>query len=150
MPRVISEFLAQTQSLGDGSGAVLLLGATNEPWSIDDAALRPGRFDELIYVGLPDRTARLRLLEMGLQNRPLAGDIILEQLADRLEGYSGADITYLCTRAGQLAFLDAIEQDRDRVIEMADFEVILAERRPSVTPEMLKRYERFRVERLVR
>jgi transitional endoplasmic reticulum ATPase len=150
MPRVISEFLAQTQSLGDGNGALLLLGATNEPWAIDDAALRPGRFDELIYVGLPDRTARLRLLEMGLKNRPLAGDVDLEQLADRLEGYSGADITYLCTRAGQRAFLAAIEQDQERIIEAADFDAILAERRSSVTPEMLKRYDRFRAGRTTR
>ncbi len=148
MPRVISEFLAQTQSLGDsGGGAVLLLGATNEPWAIDDAALRPGRFDELIYVGLPDGAARLRLLEMGLAERPLAVDVDLLALAAQLEGYSGADIAYLCTRVGQRAFLDAIEHDEARQIEGADFAAVLAGRRPSVTPEALRRFERFRSER---
>jgi transitional endoplasmic reticulum ATPase len=148
MPRVISEFLAQTQSLGDSSSsAVLLLGATNEPWAIDEAALRPGRFDELIYVSLPDKAARLRLLEMAVAERPLAEGVDLPALAERLEGYSGADIAYICTRAGQRAFLDAIEQDRERVIELEDFDSALAVRSPSVTPEMIRRFERFRSER---
>lgn len=148
MPRVISEFLAQTQSIGDeGGGAVLLLGATNEPWAIDPAALRPGRFDELIYVGLPDATARLRLLELNLRDRPLAPEIDLAALTVELEGYSGADIAYICTRASQRAFLDAVESGIERMITWDDFAAILAERQPSVTPAQLRRYEQFRVER---
>lgn len=148
MPRVISEFLAQTQSIGDeGGGAVLLLGATNEPWAIDPAALRPGRFDELIYVGLPDATARLRLLELNLRDRPLAPEIDLAALTVELEGYSGADIAYICTRASQRAFLDAVESGIERTITRDDFAAILAERQPSVTPAQLRRYEQFRVER---
>lgn len=148
MPRVISEFLAQTQSLGDsGGGAVLLLGATNEPWAIDEAALRPGRFDELIYVGLPDEHARLRLLELSLQDRPLASDVDLPGLAQRLAGYSGADITYICQRVGQRAFLDAVEQDIERAMAQGDFEAVMTERRPSVTPELVRKFERFRTER---
>ena len=147
MPRVISEFLAQTQSLGDTGGTVLLLGATNEPWAIDAAALRPGRFDELIYVGLPDAEARLRLLEIGLANRPLGADVDLTALTEQLAGYSGADIAYVCTRVGQRAFLDAIELDQERMIEAADFDAVLGERRSSVTPDMIRRFERFRSER---
>lgn len=148
MPRVISEFLAQTQSIGDeGGGAVLLLGATNEPWAIDPAALRPGRFDELIYVGLPDDVARLRLLQLNLRERPLAADVNLTALTARTAGYSGADIAYICTRASQRAFLDAVESGVERQIEMSDFDAVLAERQPSVTPAQLRRYEQFRVER---
>ena len=144
---MISEFLAQTQSLGDTGGTVLLLGATNEPWAIDAAALRPGRFDELIYVGLPDAEARLRLLEIGLANRPLGADVDLTALTEQLAGYSGADIAYVCTRVGQRAFLDAIELDQERMIEAADFDAVLGERRSSVTPDMIRRFERFRSER---
>ena len=148
MPRVISEFLAQTQSIGDeGGGAVLLLGATNEPWAIDPAALRPGRFDELIYVGLPDDVARLRLLQLNLRERPLAPDVDLTVLTARTAGYSGADIAYICTRASQRAFLDAVEGGVEREIEMNDFDAVLAERQPSVTPAQLRRYAQFRVER---
>jgi SpoVK/Ycf46/Vps4 family AAA+-type ATPase len=145
MPRVIAEFLAQTQSLGDESqGAVLLLGATNEPWAMDPAALRPGRFDELIYVGLPDQAARLRLLELNLRNRPLAGDVHLPALAGQLAGYSGADIAYLCAKASERAFLDAVERGLQREVALADFQALLPERKPSVTPEQMRRYEKFR------
>lgn len=145
MPRVISEFLAQTAGLTSQSeGAVLLLGATNEPWAIDPAALRPGRFDELIYVGLPDFEARLRILERGLADRPLDPTIMLTDLAAQLEGYSGADIAYICERAGQRAFLAAVEEGIERVIDGADFAAILEERHPSVTAETLHRYAKFR------
>ncbi|MFM7175456.1 MAG: ATP-binding protein [Caldilinea sp.] len=147
MPRVVGEFLAQTQSIGDGGGAMLLLGATNEPWAIDPAALRPGRFDELIYVGLPDDVARLRLLQLNLCERPLASDVDLAVLAERTVGYSGADIAYICTRVSQRAFLDMVEGGVEREIEAADFDVVLAERQPSVTPAQLRRYEQFRVDR---
>ena len=145
MPRVISEFLSQTQSLGDDAGgAVLLMGATNEPWAIDPAALRPGRFDELIYVGLPDAAARARLLQLNLRDKPLASDVDVDALTAQLAGYSGADIAYICTRAAQLAFLDAVERDIDRTIDAADFAAVMTERRPSVTQAQLARYASFR------
>lgn len=145
MPRVISEFLTQTQSLGtEAGGAVLLLGATNEPWAIDPAALRPGRFDEQIYVGLPDGTARLRLLELNLQQRPLAADVELATLADQLEGYSGADIAYVCTKASERAFLDAVATGLEREILWDDLLAAASERKPSVTAEQLRKYIQFR------
>lgn len=145
MPRVVAEFLSQTQSIGgESENAVLLMGATNEPWAIDPAALRPGRFDELIYVGLPDYPARLRLLELSLAARPLAAAVHLDALAELTEGFSGADIAYICTKASERAFLDAVEMNWVRSIELSDFQAVLAERRPSVTPEQLRKYETFR------
>ncbi len=145
MPRVVAEFLSQTQSIGgESENAVLLMGATNEPWAIDPAALRPGRFDELIYVGLPDYPARLRLLELNLADRPLAAGLHLDALAELTEGYSGADIAYLCTKASERAFLDAVEMNWVRSVELSDFQAVLAERRPSVTPDQLRKYETFR------
>lgn len=148
MPRVVSEFLAQTQSIGSESkNTVLLMGATNEPWAIDPAALRPGRFDELIYVGLPDYNTRLRLLELNLRERPLDPSVHLGALAELMEGYSGADIAYICTKASERAFRDAVELNWARTITMEDFKAILAERRPSVTPEQLGKYEAFRRQR---
>lgn len=145
MPRVVSEFLSQTQSISktDNKNAVLLMGATNEPWSVDPAALRPGRFDELIYVGLPDRQARKRIFELNLRDRPLAVNVHLDTLAELTEGYSGADIAYICRRASERAFLDAVERNLDRAIEFSDFQAVLAERQPSVTPEQVRRYESF-------
>jgi SpoVK/Ycf46/Vps4 family AAA+-type ATPase len=68
----------------------------------------------------------------------------LVDLAAHLEGYSGADITYICTRASERAFLDAIEQAQARNIDMDDFAAVLTERKPSVTPRQIRRYEEFR------
>jgi len=148
MPRVVAEFLSQTQSIGgENENAVLLMGATNEPWAIDPAALRPGRFDELIYVGLPDYPARLRLLELNLNDRPLSASLHLDVLAELSEGFSGADIAYLCAKASERAFLDAVEMNWVRSIELSDFKAVLAERRPSVTPEQLRKYKAFRTTR---
>lgn len=145
VPRIVAEFLSQTQSIGgESDNAVLLMGATNEPWAIDPAALRPGRFDELIYVGLPDYAARLRLLELNLRERPLAAGLHLDALAELTEGYSGADIAYICTKASERAFLDAVEMNWVRSIELSDFKAVLDSRQPSVTPEQLRKYEAFR------
>jgi len=146
MPRVVSEFLAQTQGIQDGDDrkGVLLLGATNEPWAIDPAALRPGRFDELIYVGLPDAPARRRLLEIALRDRPLAPDVDPEELVRCTEGYSGADIVHLCRKAGERAFLASVEFGTERPITWDDFQRVLDARGPSVDPAQLRRYEEFR------
>ena len=147
-PRVVAEFLAQMQGVGDtAKGALLVLGATNLPWSIDPAALRPGRFDELIYVGLPNAEARLRLLELNLAGRPLDPAVDLHALAERTSGYSGADIAHICLRSAQRAFLDEVQTGAVRAIDTRDVEAVLAEVKPSVTPATLARLEKFRAER---
>jgi transitional endoplasmic reticulum ATPase len=143
MQRVVPQFLAELEGFAGRSPNVLLIGATNEPWSIDPAALRPGRFDEKIYVPLPDAAARRRILELNLSGRPLAPDVDLDELTARLERYSGADIVQVCLRAGTLAFLDAVERGVEREITWADFETALNEIRPSVTAKELERFERY-------
>ena len=143
MQRVVPQFLAELEGFGGRSSNVLLIGATNEPWSIDSAALRPGRFDEKIYVPLPDAAARRRILELNLSGRPLASDVDLEALTMRLERYSGADIVQVCLRAGTLAFLDAVERGVEREVTWADFEKVLGEIKPSVTARELERFEHY-------
>ena len=80
------------------------MGATNVPWQLDPAVLRPGRFDEKVYIPLPDLPARRKMLDIYLVNRPLDDNIDLNDLAHRLEGYSGADIKYLCDRSATIPF----------------------------------------------
>ena len=67
--------------------AMLFMGATNEPWSLDDAVLRPGRFDEKVYVPLPDFTARLAILRYHLKERPISSGVSLEEIAQMLEAF---------------------------------------------------------------
>ena len=110
---------------------------------LDEAVLRPGRLDAKIYVGLPDAPARYRLLEIHFEHRPLADDIDLGQLCDRLDGYSGADIKNIALQAAQRPFMEAIGGGKPRPISAADVISVIEETPPSVHPSDLIRYERF-------
>ena len=118
MQRVVPQILQGMEGFSKKSSQpVLFMGATNLPWSLDPAVLRPGRFDEKVHVGLPDLPARRKLLEIHLEHRPLATDVDLDALADRLEGYSGADIRYLCDRAATIPFLESVIDHADGVVD---------------------------------
>ncbi|HXG62648.1 MAG TPA: ATP-binding protein [Planctomycetota bacterium] len=145
MQRVVPQILAELDGFDTRSDRTLLfLGATNEPWNIDPAMLRPGRLDEKVYVGLPDRPARRKILELNLKDIPLAPDVDLDALAGRLEGYSGADVAYLCRKVSEQTFLESVRESRERPVAAADFERVLATLRPSVAAADLERFRRFR------
>jgi transitional endoplasmic reticulum ATPase len=146
MNRVIPEFLAQVDGLGTASGSLLLLGATNRPWDIDPAALRPGRFGERVYVGLPDAPARRAILAATLGRVPCQADVDFSQLATRTEGYSGADLNGLVDRIVDPVFEQAMQSSRTIPVEQADVDRGLSHSRRSVTPQELARYEKFRSE----
>src|SRR5690606_30040108 len=100
--------------------------------------LRPGRFDEMIYVPVPGVEGRLQILKIHTQEMPLAEDVDLQRIADRTRGYTGADLEDLVRRAG----LQALRADLNAsVVTMDLFETALKESRASVTPEMEREYE---------
>ncbi len=146
MARLVPQILAELEGFAGKQGAILFLGATNEPWSLDPAILRPGRFDERIYVGLPDLAARHRVLEINLENRPLADDVDLARIAGLLEGFSGADIKNLCRKGADDAFRRAIASSGDAPIDQELLLQNLKEMAPSVRPEDLERFVRYRGE----
>ncbi|MCX7841424.1 MAG: ATP-binding protein, partial [Anaerolineae bacterium] len=126
-------------------GALMFIGATNEPWALDPAVLRPGRFDEKIYIPLPDLAARRKMLELNLKGKPLAADVNLDELAQMLEGYSGADIRNICDKASAIPFIEAVRSGTDRNIELRDFLTVLKQVKPSVAKKDLERFEKFAV-----
>ncbi|UUR07398.1 CDC48 family AAA ATPase [Sphingomonas glaciei] len=137
--RVVNTILAEMDGLEELQG-VVLIGATNRPNLIDPALLRPGRLDELVYVGPPDVAGRRRILAIHAKRMPLAADVDLEDLARRTERFTGADLEDLTRRAG----LTALRRDlANTEVSMADFDEALKETRASVTPEMLTEYERI-------
>ena len=137
--RVVNTILAEMDGLEELNN-VVLIGATNRPNLIDPALLRPGRFDELIYVGTPDTAGRRRILAIHTKDMPLAKDVDLESLAQRTERFTGADLEDLVRRAG----LTALRRGLDSVqVTMADFETALKETRASVTEEMLTDYAKI-------
>jgi len=137
--RVVNTILAEMDGLEELQN-VVVIGATNRPTLIDPALLRPGRFDELIYVGVPDTAGRRRILAIHTADMPLAPDVDLESLARRAERFTGADLEDLVRRAGLTALRRGLDTG---TVTMADFESALGETRASVTADMLEEYERI-------
>lgn len=143
MKRVVPQILSEMEGFEEHDTSLLFIGATNEPWSLDAAVLRPGRFHEKIYVPLPDRAARQRILWLHLHDKPLASDVDLAELAARLQGYSGADIVHVCAKMRDRPFVEAVKTGHEREITMADFLAVLKETTPSVNPKDLRKFEKF-------
>jgi transitional endoplasmic reticulum ATPase len=137
--RVVNTILAEMDGLEE-LGSVVVIGATNRPNLIDPALLRPGRFDELIYVAVPDQAGRRHILGIHTKKMPLAEDVDLESLAARTDRFTGADLEDLVRRSGLFALRNSLEAV---TVTMADFEKGLEETRASVTPEMEKDYEKI-------
>jgi transitional endoplasmic reticulum ATPase len=135
--RVVNTILSEMDGLEDLQG-VVVIGATNRPTLLDPALLRPGRFDELVYVPVPDRGGRLQILRIATKAMPMADDVDLEKLADGTHGYTGADLSDVVRRAGLLALRQSVSAGD---VTRAHFEEALKETRASVTPEMEREYE---------
>ncbi|MEQ8461850.1 MAG: CDC48 family AAA ATPase [Sandaracinaceae bacterium] len=137
--RVVNTILAEMDGLEELKG-VVLVGATNQPTLIDPALLRPGRFDELIYVPVPNERGRLKILKIHTQGMPLAAGVDLASLAKRTEGYTGADLEDLVRRAGLIALRHDLEVSD---VPMPIFEEALKHTRASVTEEMDAAYRKM-------
>ncbi|HNX40154.1 MAG TPA: CDC48 family AAA ATPase [Methanothrix sp.] len=105
--RVISQILTELDGL-ESLSSVMVIAATNRPDIIDAALLRPGRFDRLIEIGLPDEAARKEILKIHTSKKPLSDDVNLEDLAKRTEKYSGADLAALVGEAVMLAIRECV------------------------------------------
>jgi transitional endoplasmic reticulum ATPase len=144
MQRVVPQILQGVEGFDRKAGRpVLLMGATNVPWQLDPAILRPGRFDERVYIPLPDLPARRKMLDIYLGKRPVGDDVDLDALASRLDGYSGADIKYLCDRAAVVPFLRSVASGDDGEISQAVLDDVISDTPPSVTDEVLRRFEEW-------
>ena len=137
--RVVNTILAEMDGLEELQ-SVVVIGATNRPNLIDPARLRPGRFDELVYVGVPNQEGRRRILGIQTQKMPLADDVDLDSIARQTDRFTGADLEDVVRRAGLVALRRSLQST---AVTMADFESALTESRASVTPEMEKDYEKI-------
>ena len=135
--RIVNQLLSEMDGLEELRG-VVVVGATNRPDIIDPALLRPGRFDELILVPVPDAQTRLRIFEVHTKKMVLAEDVKLKELVDSTERFTGADIAAVCKKAGRFALRENIEAEK---VSMKHFRKALQETGPSVTPETMKYYE---------
>ena len=134
--RVVNTLLAEMDGLEELRG-VVVIAASNRPALLDPALLRPGRFDDLIYVPVPEREGRLHILKIHTRAMPLGDDVDLDSVAGRTDGYTGADLEDVVRRAGLQALRDDLNVER---VTMNYFEDALKETRASVTPEMDREY----------
>lgn len=148
--RVTNTFL---QELSDVRNVLLIIGATNRPDSLDGASIRSFRLEEHVYVGLPDETTRLGILELETRTVPLANDVDLVSLALNSDGFSSADVA----RLARLARRHAASRERARRVKFGlvgtaqvsgevtndDFSRALKRVNPVVAPEIEQSIKRF-------
>jgi transitional endoplasmic reticulum ATPase len=114
--RVLSQFLAEMDGIEELKG-VLVLGATNRLDLVDAAMLRPGRFDSIVEIPRPDEEDRRRIFEVHLRRKPLAPGIQAADLGARSEGFSGAEIESVCSKAALRAVRRTVESGPDRPLD---------------------------------
>jgi transitional endoplasmic reticulum ATPase len=107
--RVVSQLLTELDGLEELQ-KVVVLAATNRPDIIDPALLRAGRFDRILQVPAPDKKARSDILKIQSTRNPLADDVDLEKIAEKTEGYTGADLSALVSTAVMLALEEHVEK----------------------------------------
>ena len=145
-PQVTARILNQLLSEMDGLEelrAVIVIGATNRPDVIDPALIRPGRFDELILVPIPDEGARREIFKVHTGKMALAEDVDIEKLVSMTDKYTGADIAAVCKKAGRLALREDLHAKN---VKQSHFLKAIAETGPSVTPDTMKYYEAIKGE----
>ncbi|KAJ2810334.1 AAA ATPase cdc48 [Coemansia furcata] len=166
--RVLNQILTEMDGM-NAKKNVFVIGATNRPDQIDGALLRPGRLDQLIYIPLPDLDSRMSILGATLRKSPVSPGVDLKFIADKTNGFSGADLTEICQRACKLAIRESIEADIRRMrereeagagddaamqdyeeeadpvpeITVAHFEEAMRYARRSVSDNDIRRYEMF-------
>lgn len=165
--RVKTEFLVQMDGInssfqGADSGEkkiVLVLGATNNPWDLDDALRR--RLEKRVYIPLPDAETRKELFKVCIKDIPLEEDVNNEKLAEITEGYSGADIRIVCRDASLMRLREKIDKGEIKMSELKeakeqksdliaqipvrqdDFVNALKKVNSSVNAEQLERYAKW-------
>jgi len=147
--RVVSQLLTELDGLEELED-VVVVATTNRPDLIDSALLRPGRLDRHVHVPVPDRDARRAIFAVHTRSKPMADDVDLDELADRTDGYVGADIEAVCREASMSAtreFINSVSAEDaaksvDNVrVTREHFEEALDEVGPSVDEETREQYE---------
>jgi SpoVK/Ycf46/Vps4 family AAA+-type ATPase len=144
-PRVLSIMLSEMDGMDEAEG-IIVVATTNMPDLVDPALMRPGRFDKVIYVPPPDAVSREEIIKIHLKGKFASDDIDTSKLSERTKGFSGADLANLVREASSLGLERALETKKPQPITMHDMNEILDEIKPSVTPKMIKMYDKLRRE----
>ncbi|MBS3166738.1 AAA family ATPase [Candidatus Woesearchaeota archaeon] len=137
--RMVNTLLSEMDGLQELND-VLVIAATNRPDMIDPALLRPGRFDRVILIPVPDEKSRLEILKVHTKGMPIAKDVNINELSKGTNNYTGADIEALCREAAILA----LRKDKNaKEVKMDNFKDALKKVKNSVDSEDMEKYKRI-------
>jgi len=137
--RVISQLLTELDGI-ESLQNVVVSAATNRPDILDQAVLRPGRFDRLIYVPAPDPKALKEIFKIHTRNMPLSKDVDLDEVVRMATGCSGADVEAICREAAMNALREDVNANE---VTLRDFKVAMEKVKPSITADMDTWYQNF-------
>jgi len=137
--KVVNQLLTEMNGLQEMKD-VVIIGATNRPDLLDSALLRPGRFDRIVLVSIPDAKSRKEVFKLHTKKMPLAKDVKIDELVSKTEGYVGADIESVCREAAMLALREDMTA---RDVKMKYFMEALKKVRPSASKDIEAMYQQF-------
>jgi transitional endoplasmic reticulum ATPase len=129
---LVNQLLSEMDGHSSNNDRLLVMAATNAPWHVDSALLRPGRFDRVLFVPPPDAEARLAILKLLTRSKPLDRKVDFKKLVKKTKGFSGADLEDLVDRALEAPLKDALRTGEIRDLTQKDFDVALKGARSSV------------------
>ena len=125
--------------------SVLVVAATNKPDVIDPALMRPGRLDNIFYIGPPDFGARREIFNIWSSKSIIHPEVTLDQLAEATEGHSGAELVSICETAGDAALDEEEETGQELEIRWKHFEYALGQVQRQITDAVVEEFERWRL-----
>lgn len=137
--KVVNQLLTEMDGLEELNN-VVVIAATNRPDVMDTALLRPGRFDRIVLVGVPDTQAREQIFAVHLKGMPLATDVNVASLVEKTDGYVGADIEAVCREAAMLTLRKDLSAQE---IPQSSFDEALTKVRPSADKEIQEAYAKL-------
>ncbi len=137
--RMVNQLLTEMDGLEELND-VVVIAATNRPDILDSALLRPGRFDRIVYIPVPDEKGREKILNIHIKGMPLEKDINIKELAKKTQGYAGADLEAVCREAAMIALREDI---KNKTVSNVHFQKALEAVRPSVPKEVEEAYKKM-------
>ena len=141
--RVISELLSQIQGFDNNNSNVFIMAATNRPWDIDSAFLRPGRFGSLVHVTLPNDESRLDIVKYELNGIMVSNDFDYDKIVKHTKGFSASDMVEFCERLKDRVIYRLIHNEGLEVITNDDIDVVLLNIKSSVSERDLSLIEDY-------
>jgi transitional endoplasmic reticulum ATPase len=130
MRHVINQFLAEMDGVNDNNEGVLILAATNAPWSVDPAFRRPGRFDRIIFVEPPDQNAREEILRSILTEKPVE-ELEFQKIAKATDKFSGADLKAVVDIAIEQKLRESMSKGSIQKVNTKDILQAVKQHRPT-------------------